>query len=291
VTELMSYGAAAADASPASGWEPEPLEWEEALFRRQYSGEPIAHQLRHLLPHVPRLLSLYSAYFYFRVRGFVLHSGVKLGVDYMAYPPGGPPRWHAQFAILVGPLEHTADVAPAGALTCTPTNAQLDNVQRCMQVSLNQKKSLLYVRVLSSLPPGGHPFDERTADSAAVVAPAASSATASSGTAGAPFASLYSDPSCVFRSCSVSVSLVKQWFITKGRGAGASGAVADRARNREKAAAGKASQQQQQERNQQRKDNQQQQQQQQNKKQKLRHDAASAPIAAPAPPAVPAGSA
>ena len=70
--------------------------WEELLFRRQYAGLPIASQLRHLSPIVPRLLPLYAAYFFFRTRGYALHGGGKIGADYVAYPTGGPEKWHAQ---------------------------------------------------------------------------------------------------------------------------------------------------------------------------------------------------
>ena len=42
-------------------------------------------------------MPLYAVYFFFRVRGYVLHqAGGKLGADYVAYPTGGPENWHAQ---------------------------------------------------------------------------------------------------------------------------------------------------------------------------------------------------
>jgi len=268
VEDMMAYGAAAAAPPPEP--EPEPLEWEEALFRRQFSGEPVAHQLRHLHPFVPRLLPLYAAFFFLRTRGFVLHSGVKLGMDYMAYPPGGPPRWHAQFAVLVGDLEHVCDLEadPAQRLERTPANARLDNVQRCMQVSLTQKKSLLFVRVLSSLPRGKQPFGDAPLSAASDAA-----VSSSAGSTAAPATLLSSsDPVAVFRSLRVSATLLKQWFVSKGRGAASSGAPADRA----KKAQDKQSKQQ--ERQQQRKE--QQTQQQQSKKQKTQHAAASLPSTA-----------
>lgn len=64
---------------------------------RQYAGLPVVAQLRHLSPLVARALPLYAVYFFFRVRGYVLHqAGGKLGADYVAYPTGGPENWHAQ---------------------------------------------------------------------------------------------------------------------------------------------------------------------------------------------------
>jgi hypothetical protein len=188
---------------------PEPeLHWQEALFRRQFDDQPIDAQLHHLHAFLPRLLPLYAAYYFFRTRAYVLHPGVKLGVDYVVYPAGGAPRWHAQFAVLVGPIEPApsaessgGDVAPAPA----DPHAQIDNIVRSMRISFNQKKSCLYVRIFCT-PDAAAASVAAGADSAASAAPA-------------------SNPSLVslLSRCSVRVTLLREWFVSKGRGAAASG--------------------------------------------------------------------
>jgi len=91
----------------------------------------VSAHLRHLSPVLGRALPLYAVYFFFRVRGYVLHqAGGKLGADYVAYPTGGPEHWHAQFVIFVGPVEYvaTGDADATLRRSAAVANAQFDSV-------------------------------------------------------------------------------------------------------------------------------------------------------------------
>ena len=76
------------------------MSWQEQLFRMQFakSASDLMVQciLTHLQPFIPRCLPLYLTYYTLRCRGYTLHEGMKLGVDYVVYPAGGAHHWHAQ---------------------------------------------------------------------------------------------------------------------------------------------------------------------------------------------------
>lgn len=295
------------------------LSWEELLFRLQFSDRCIRRQLLHVSRFLPRAFPRYLAYFHFRTRGFVLHAGVKLGSDYAAYPMGGPEKWHAQyvlahcsrepatrvhkvcpfenvlltlsaplsfvgfvvvrFSISVGPVEYLGPSDLASTLSAaSDPSAQFDNIIRGAHINVKQKKTCLYVRVFCVEPKATHAFaeDNLRSDEAA-------------------FASSPSSPASIFAGCSVSVSLIRQWSVAKGRATfalhGSGNAVPGAGQQQQQPK--QHNQQQQQQHSQQKAQNstasqnkkqkqqaQQGQQQDANKKQKVQHDGSSAAVAA-----------
>jgi hypothetical protein len=178
---------AAASSEPAPSRSDSALSWQELLFRRQYLRLSISTQLSHLQPYLHRLIPLYAAYLFLRTRGFVLLSGAALGFDYVAYPAGGPQHWHAQFCVLVGQVEEERDAiaeAAAAAAAASAAAPSLTDVLRTVQVSSRQKKTCIFLRVI------------RHCQSPSPEDPS---------------------PAALLSSCSVSVTLLRQWAAAKGR--------------------------------------------------------------------------
>jgi len=187
-----------------------------------------------ILPRFPtslprsRLIPLYLTYFFFRTRGYVLASGLKLGVDYVAYPLGGAEKWHAQFCILVGDIEYVdadSTLNPHGPM---PLNTTDIYIMRTIHTCNKQNKSCLYVRVFctqsrsDSTPPTSvemaddhdttHSISSTQSQSFMKIEPNISNTTI-------PTPSSPCSPSSPFVPFSLSVVLLSAWFVARGRSA------------------------------------------------------------------------
>ena len=81
----------------------------------------------------------YCAYEYFRNRGWVPKCGVKFGVDYLLYEPGGPMLYHSSLGVMIVltddlPQQATTATTNVTATSITPTSICLQQ-EKIMTVS------------------------------------------------------------------------------------------------------------------------------------------------------------
>lgn len=99
--------------------------------------------------------------------GYTLNYGRTVGVDYIAYPMGGAPKWHGLFGIAVGEVETRQNGKMKAKRDEVNQDGKSDSVDRssqqyhnrAMQILSKQHKVMLYVRVFENVQPTSRPTE------------------------------------------------------------------------------------------------------------------------------------